>query len=85
MIVATLVSVDHLGESSRLGRMFSEQIASRFVQRGIPVAEVRLREQLALQTQLAAAPMSLAEAAQFYEAETARYRSIARSIRLQPQ
>jgi tripartite-type tricarboxylate transporter receptor subunit TctC len=44
-----------------------------------------VREQLALQTQLAAAPMSLAEAAQFYEAETARYRSIARSIRLQPQ
>ena len=44
-----------------------------------------MREQLALQTQLAAAPMSLAEAAQFYEAETARYRSIARSIRLQPQ
>ena len=49
VIVATLVSVDHLGESSRLGRMFSEQIASRFVQRGVPVAEVRLREQLALQ------------------------------------
>lgn len=49
VIVATLVSVDHLGESSRLGRMFSEQIASRIVQRGVPVAEVRLREQLALQ------------------------------------
>ena len=31
------------------------------------------------------ARMGLAEAAQFYEAETARYRSIARSIRLQPQ
>ena len=46
---ATLVSVEHLGESSRLGRMFSEQIASRVVQRGVPVAEVRLREQLALQ------------------------------------
>lgn len=48
VLVATLVSVDRLDESSRLGRIFSEQIAGRLVQRGIPVAEVRLREQLAL-------------------------------------
>ncbi|WP_199135729.1 tripartite tricarboxylate transporter substrate binding protein [Delftia sp. ASV31] len=52
---------------------------------GAMLKDPAVREQLALQTQLAAAPMSLAEAAQFYEAETARYRSIARSIRLQPQ
>ena len=49
MLVSTLVNVDRLGESSRLGRLFTEQIASRFVQRGIPVTEVRLREQLSLQ------------------------------------
>jgi tripartite-type tricarboxylate transporter receptor subunit TctC len=41
--------------------------------------------QLAAQTQAAAAPMSLAESARFFEAETARYRAIARQIQLQPQ
>ncbi|QXL85509.1 FlgO family outer membrane protein [Comamonas sp. NLF-1-9] len=49
VLVASLVSVDRLGESSRLGRICSEQIAGRLVQRGVPVVEVRLREQLALQ------------------------------------
>jgi TolB-like protein len=49
VLVATLVNVDRLGESSRLGRLCSEQIAGRLVQRGVPVTEVRLREQLALQ------------------------------------
>ena len=44
-----------------------------------------LRSQLAAQTQLAAAPVSLAEAARFFDAETARYRAIARQINLQPQ
>lgn len=44
-----------------------------------------VRSQLAAQTQLASSPMSLAEAARFYEAETARYRAIARQINLQPQ
>ncbi|MCZ2406775.1 MAG: hypothetical protein LC097_08570 [Burkholderiales bacterium] len=48
VLVATLVNVDRLQESSRLGRIFSEQIAGRLVQRGVPVAELRLREQLAL-------------------------------------
>ena len=33
VIVATLVSVDHLGRVSRLGLQLSEQIASPFVQR----------------------------------------------------
>ena len=49
VLVSTSVSVDRLNESSRLGRLFSEQIAGRLVQRGVPVTEVRLREQLALQ------------------------------------
>ena len=44
-----------------------------------------VRSQLAAQTQVAAAPMSLAESAKFFEAETARYRAIARQINLQPQ
>jgi hypothetical protein len=44
-----------------------------------------VRSQLAAQTQLAAEPMSLAESARFFEAETARYRGIARQISLQPQ
>lgn len=49
VLVSTIVNVDRLHESSRLGRLFSEQIAGRLVQRGVPVTEVRLREQLALQ------------------------------------
>jgi tripartite-type tricarboxylate transporter receptor subunit TctC len=44
-----------------------------------------VRTQLAAQTQLAAAPMSLAEASKFFEAETARYRAVAKAINLQPQ
>jgi tripartite-type tricarboxylate transporter receptor subunit TctC len=41
--------------------------------------------QLAAQTQVAAAPMTLAESAKFFETETARYRGIAKQINLQPQ
>lgn len=52
---------------------------------GTMLKDPRVREQLAAQTQVAAAPMSLAEADRFYAAEMARYRDIARSIRLQPQ
>jgi tripartite-type tricarboxylate transporter receptor subunit TctC len=44
-----------------------------------------VRAQLAAQTQLASVPMSLAESAKFFEAETARYRAIAKQINLQPQ
>ncbi|CUA81997.1 MULTISPECIES: FlgO family outer membrane protein [Gulbenkiania] len=46
LIVATLVNVDALGESSRMGRMFSEQIASRFTHKGYQVIELKLRENL---------------------------------------
>jgi tripartite-type tricarboxylate transporter receptor subunit TctC len=52
---------------------------------GATLKDPGVRAQLAAQTQLAAPPMSLAEAAKFYEAETARYRAIAKSINLQPQ
>ena len=44
-----------------------------------------VRAQLAAQTQVASPPMSLAESARFFEAETARYRAIAKQINLQPQ
>ena len=52
---------------------------------GATLQDSSVRSQLAAQTQLASSPMSLAESAQFFEAETARYRAIAKSINLQPQ
>ena len=52
---------------------------------GKTLQDPAVRAQLALQTQVAAAPMTLAESARFYEVETARYRSIAKQINLQPQ
>lgn len=48
VLVATLVNVDRLNESSRLGRIFSEQIAGRLVQRGLRVTELKLRDSVAL-------------------------------------
>jgi TolB-like protein len=48
VLVATLVNVDRLAESSRLGRAVAEQIAGRLVQRGIRVTEPKLRETLAM-------------------------------------
>jgi tripartite-type tricarboxylate transporter receptor subunit TctC len=44
-----------------------------------------VRSQLTAQVQQVSPPMSLAESAKFYDAETARYRAIAKSINLQPQ
>lgn len=44
-----------------------------------------VRSQLALQASQVSPPMSLAESAKFFEDETARYRSIAKAINLQPQ
>jgi tripartite-type tricarboxylate transporter receptor subunit TctC len=52
---------------------------------GKTLQDPAVRSALAAQTQLAAAPMSLADSARFFEAETARYRAIARQINLQPQ
>jgi tripartite-type tricarboxylate transporter receptor subunit TctC len=52
---------------------------------GATLKEPGVRTQLAAQTQVASPPMSLAESAKFFEAETARYRNIAKSIHLQPQ
>ena len=52
---------------------------------GKTLQDPEVRSQLAAQTQLASAPMTLAESAKFFEAETARYRAIAKQINLQPQ
>jgi tripartite-type tricarboxylate transporter receptor subunit TctC len=52
---------------------------------GATLQDGGVRKQLAEQTQAPSAPMSLAEAAKFFEAETARYRAIAKQINLQPQ
>jgi tripartite-type tricarboxylate transporter receptor subunit TctC len=52
---------------------------------GKTLQDPAVRAQLAAQTQHPAAPMSLAESARFFEAETARYRAIAKQINLQPQ
>jgi tripartite-type tricarboxylate transporter receptor subunit TctC len=52
---------------------------------GKTLQDPAVRAQLAAQTQVAAAPMTLAESARFFDTETARYRAIARQINLQPQ
>jgi tripartite-type tricarboxylate transporter receptor subunit TctC len=52
---------------------------------GKTLQDPAVRSQLAAQTQVAAAPSTLAESAKFFEAETARYRAIAKQINLQPQ
>lgn len=48
VIVATVVQLDRLDASSRLGRLVSEQLGGRLVQRGLRVTELRMRESLAL-------------------------------------
>lgn len=48
VLVSTLVSVDRLGESSRFGRIVSEQIAGRMTQRGLRVVELKLRDSVVM-------------------------------------
>jgi TolB-like protein len=45
IIVASMVSIDDLS-SSRLGRMLSEQLATRLSQSGFPVVELKLRDSI---------------------------------------
>ena len=52
---------------------------------GRTLQDPTVRTQLAAQTQHPSAPMTLAESAKFFEAETARYRAIAKQINLRPQ
>lgn len=46
LIVSTLVSIDELTESSRLGRTISEQIGSRLTHSGFQVVEMKLRSNI---------------------------------------
>ena len=46
VLMATLVDLENLTESTRLGRLFSEQIGSRLSNKGVRVKELKLREQL---------------------------------------
>lgn len=46
LVVATLVNVDALTESSRFGRALSEQIGARFTKLGYAVVELKLRENI---------------------------------------
>lgn len=46
VVVATLVNVDALTESSRFGRALSEQISTRFTKLGYAVVELKLRENI---------------------------------------
>ena len=43
MLVATLVNIDSMNQSSRLGRLVSEQVATRLTQLGFSVVEMKLR------------------------------------------
>ncbi|WP_349281964.1 tripartite tricarboxylate transporter substrate binding protein (plasmid) [Polaromonas hydrogenivorans] len=72
------------------GLMVAKNTPENVVQRlhkaiGATLQDPSVRSQLAAQTQLASPPMSLAESSKFFEAETSRYRTIAKSINLQPQ
>lgn len=46
LLVATIVNVDSLDQSSRMGRIISEQIQARFTQQGYSVVELKLRGKL---------------------------------------
>ena len=48
LIVASVVNLNRLDESSPLGRLIAEQVAGRFTQAGYRVLEVKLRNQLYL-------------------------------------
>lgn len=52
---------------------------------GATLQDPSLRSQLAAQTALASPPTSLADGAKYFAAETAKYRTIAKAINLQPQ
>ncbi|MDR2364958.1 MAG: hypothetical protein LBD68_03770 [Zoogloeaceae bacterium] len=46
IIVATLVNLNALEESSPLGRLISEQLGARFAQQGYKVIELKIRQKL---------------------------------------
>jgi len=71
VLVGTLVSVDRLNESSRFGRIVAEQIAGRMAQRGVRVVELKLRDSVAMQSELGELLLSreLREVGQAHQAQ----------------
>ena len=72
------------------GFMVSKNTPEPVVQRlhaaiGKTLKDPSVVSQLTLQTQAPSAPMSLPDAAKHFEAETAKYRALAKAINLQPQ
>ena len=51
ILCANFVNIDNLEKSSTLGRIISEYIASRFVQRGYLVAELKIRDSIYIKKQ----------------------------------
>lgn len=49
ILVASLVDVNDLNRSSAFGRMTSEQIGARLANNGVPVVEVKLRDNILVQ------------------------------------
>lgn len=49
LLVATIVNIDSLNQSSRYGRLISEQIATRLTQLGFNVTEMKLRNNVYIQ------------------------------------
>jgi uncharacterized lipoprotein YajG len=43
LLIATVVNIDSLSQSSRFGRLISEQVATRLTQQGYNVVEMKLR------------------------------------------
>ena len=43
ILTATLVNIDNLNQSSRLGRLISEHLSSRFTQQGMQIVEMKMR------------------------------------------
>ncbi|MFB9888078.1 FlgO family outer membrane protein [Balneatrix alpica] len=49
VLVASFVNVDKLEESSTLGRILAEQMASGLTRQGLPVVELKMRDSLFIQ------------------------------------
>jgi FlgO protein len=50
LLVATVVDIDHLSQSSTLGRLISEHVASRLAQKGYVVTELKMRDPVYVRT-----------------------------------
>ncbi|GAB3363702.1 MULTISPECIES: FlgO family outer membrane protein [Giesbergeria] len=83
ILVGTLVSIDRLAESSRLGRTLSEQLAGQLVQRGVLVVEPRLRDNLVIEPNQGELLLSreLHEVSQRHDAQAVLIGTYAASLR----